>query len=57
MNAKPLSIPEVILLTPRVFGDDRGFFTKASMLKLSQRQLALPQFLCRTIIRVLSGVC
>lgn len=26
MKAIPLSIPEVLLLTPRVFGDDRGFF-------------------------------
>lgn len=26
MNAMPLAIPEVILFTPRVFGDARGFF-------------------------------
>ncbi|MDF3942651.1 dTDP-4-dehydrorhamnose 3,5-epimerase [Achromobacter denitrificans] len=26
MNATPLAIPEVILLEPKVFGDDRGFF-------------------------------
>ena len=26
MNAEPLSIPDVILFTPKVFGDDRGFF-------------------------------
>ncbi|MBV4539629.1 dTDP-4-dehydrorhamnose 3,5-epimerase [Pseudomonas vlassakiae] len=26
MHAIPLSIPEVILFTPKVFGDDRGFF-------------------------------
>lgn len=26
MNATPLSIPEVILFEPKVFGDDRGFF-------------------------------
>ena len=26
MKATPLAIPEVILLEPRVFGDDRGFF-------------------------------
>ena len=26
MNAKPLAIPDVILLEPKVFGDDRGFF-------------------------------
>lgn len=26
MNATPLAIPDVILLEPKVFGDDRGFF-------------------------------
>lgn len=26
MKATPLTIPEVILLEPKVFGDDRGFF-------------------------------
>ena len=26
MKATPLAIPEVVLLEPRVFGDDRGFF-------------------------------
>lgn len=26
MNYKPLAIPDVVLLTPKVFGDERGFF-------------------------------
>src|SRR5690554_3775282 len=26
MNATPLVIPEVVLIEPKVFGDDRGFF-------------------------------
>jgi dTDP-4-dehydrorhamnose 3,5-epimerase len=26
MQAQPLAIPEVMLLTPKVFGDERGFF-------------------------------
>lgn len=26
MEYQPLAIPEVVLLTPRVFGDERGFF-------------------------------
>jgi dTDP-4-dehydrorhamnose 3,5-epimerase len=26
MNATPTAIPEVLILEPRVFGDDRGFF-------------------------------
>lgn len=29
MNFKPLSIPEVVLIEPRVFGDDRGFFMES----------------------------
>jgi dTDP-4-dehydrorhamnose 3,5-epimerase len=26
MKATPLAIPEVVLIEPKVFGDDRGFF-------------------------------
>jgi len=26
MNAKPLAIPDVLLIEPQVFGDERGFF-------------------------------
>ncbi|MBY0417382.1 MAG: dTDP-4-dehydrorhamnose 3,5-epimerase [Pararheinheimera sp.] len=26
MDYRPLAIPDVVLLTPKVFGDDRGFF-------------------------------
>jgi dTDP-4-dehydrorhamnose 3,5-epimerase len=26
MRAQPLAIPDVVLLTPKVFGDERGFF-------------------------------
>lgn len=26
MNATPLAIPDVVLIEPKVFGDDRGFF-------------------------------
>ena len=26
MNYKPLEIPDVVLITPQVFGDERGFF-------------------------------
>lgn len=28
MDVEPLAIPEVLLLTPRRFGDDRGFFSE-----------------------------
>jgi dTDP-4-dehydrorhamnose 3,5-epimerase len=29
MHATPLSIPEVVLFEPKVFGDDRGFFLES----------------------------
>ena len=35
MKATPLAIPDVVLLEPRVFGDDRGFFFES----FNQRQL------------------
>jgi dTDP-4-dehydrorhamnose 3,5-epimerase len=34
MKATPLTIPDVVLLEPRVFGDDRGFFFES----FNQRQ-------------------
>ena len=34
MNVTPLTIPEVVLLAPKVFGDDRGFFFES----FNQRQ-------------------
>jgi dTDP-4-dehydrorhamnose 3,5-epimerase len=34
MKATPLSIPDVVLLEPKVFGDDRGFFFES----FNQRQ-------------------
>ena len=29
MKASPLNIPDVMLLEPKVFGDDRGFFLES----------------------------
>jgi len=29
LGVEPLSLPEILLLSPKVFGDDRGFFTEA----------------------------
>ena len=34
MNVKPTSIPDVLLIEPKVFGDERGFFFES----FSQRQ-------------------
>ena len=47
MKATPLAIPEVMLIEPKVFGDDRGFFlesfnqqafNQACWLKLSRKK-------------------
>lgn len=29
MHIQPLAIPDVLLITPKVFGDERGFFTES----------------------------
>ena len=41
MKVTPLAIPDVLLIEPKVFGDDRGFFTKASTKKLLKTRRVL----------------
>jgi dTDP-4-dehydrorhamnose 3,5-epimerase len=41
MNATPLAIPDVVLLEPKVFGDERGFFLE-SYSERTFEQLGLP---------------
>ena len=41
MQATPLAIPDVVLLEPKVFGDDRGFFLESYSERTFQ-QLGLP---------------
>jgi len=41
MQAIPLSIPDVVLLEPKIFGDDRGFFLE-SYNERTFEQLGLP---------------
>lgn len=41
MQATPLSIPDVVLLEPKVFGDERGFFLE-SYSERTFEQLGLP---------------
>lgn len=41
MNATPTAIPEVVLLAPKVFGDERGFFLE-SYSERTFEQLGLP---------------
>ncbi|WP_438866284.1 dTDP-4-dehydrorhamnose 3,5-epimerase [Pseudomonas sp. L1(2025)] len=42
MNATPLTIPEVILFTPKVFGDDRGFFYESFNQKIFEDAVGRP---------------
>ena len=46
MQAKRLAIPEVVLFTPKVFGDDRGFFFESYSARAFQEATGLqPDFL------------
>jgi dTDP-4-dehydrorhamnose 3,5-epimerase-like enzyme len=40
MKATPQAIPEVILFEPKVFGDDRGFSSRASTTPASKKPSA-----------------
>lgn len=42
MNATPLEIPDVILFTPKVFGDDRGFFYESFNQKIFEDAVGHP---------------
>ncbi len=56
MQALPTSIPEVVLLEPQVFGDDRGFFFESYSERTFQ-QLGLPtRYLQDNHSRSLRGV-
>lgn len=41
MNFIPLTIPEVILIAPKVFGDDRGFFFESFNQKVFEKATGL----------------
>jgi dTDP-4-dehydrorhamnose 3,5-epimerase len=50
MKATPLAIPEVMLIEPKVFGDDRGFF-----LESFYQQYQLPPHAQGKLVRVVRG--
>ena len=39
MKAIPTAIPDVMVIEPKVFGDERGFFSKASTSAHSMKPL------------------
>ena len=61
MKVNPLSIPDVLLIEPQVFGDDRGFFFESFNQKKFEEALgkkinlkrhsAIKLILCRTVTR------
>ena len=61
MNVTPTAIPEVLLIEPRVFGDERGFFFESFNQKVFQEAAALePAFVqdnhSRSVKNVLRGL-
>lgn len=57
MQAKRLAIPEVVLFTPKVFGDDRGFFFESySALAFQEATGLQPDFLQDNHSRSTRGV-
>lgn len=61
MNVIPTSLPEVLILEPKVFGDDRGFFYESFNAKTFEQETGLkPQFVqdnhSRSVKNVLRGL-
>lgn len=57
MQAKRLAIPKVVLFTPKVFGDDRGFFFESYSARAFQEATGLqPDFLQDNHSRSTRGV-
>jgi dTDP-4-dehydrorhamnose 3,5-epimerase len=57
MQAKALAIPDVILFTPRVFGDERGFFFESYNQRVFQQATGLaPEFVQDNHSRSARGV-
>ena len=57
MKVTPTELPEVLLLEPKVYGDERGFFFESYNRRArSPRQGSMPSS-CRTITRAPRGAC
>ncbi len=50
LQIHPTAIPDVLILEPKVFGDQRGCFIESLMPRILQKQLDLISSLCKTII-------
>lgn len=57
MQATPLAIPEVVLFTPKVFGDERGFFYESFNARAFKEATGLePEFVQDNHSRSVKGV-
>lgn len=57
MQATPLAIPEVVLITPKVFGDERGFFYESFNARAFKEATGLePEFVQDNHSRSVKGV-
>lgn len=57
MQATPLAIPEVVLITPKVFGDERGFFYESFNARAFKEATGLePDFVQDNHSRSVKGV-
>ncbi|GAB7527802.1 dTDP-4-dehydrorhamnose 3,5-epimerase [Pseudomonas sp. 3A(2025)] len=57
MQATPLAIPEVVLFTPKVFGDERGFFYESFNARVFKNATGLePEFVQDNHSRSVKGV-
>jgi len=52
MKATPLAIPDVILVEPKVFGDERGFFFEILNQARLEKKSSSPRSSCNTITDV-----
>lgn len=50
MKVTPTAIPEVLVVEPKVFADDRGFFSRALTRERGKSRLVLLHSLFRIII-------
>lgn len=57
MQAIALDIPEVVLFTPKVFGDDRGFFYESYNARVFTEVTGLQPTLYKTTIRARLKAC
>lgn len=57
MKATPLAIPDVMLIEPTVFGDDRGFFFESYNQRQFEEAVGRKVMFVRTTIPVRKRAC